>query len=222
MGPADRRGPLIYTMARHPGGLAEAIAEARGAKAARTAREAADDDEDDSAIPTLPGFGLPAGVPERAAVPVGEPLLEVRDVTRALRRAGGGRRRVDHGARGAHRRADRPERRGQVHAVQRRLRLRAPGVRARSRSAASDIEHLPPHARAAARHRPHVPAHRAGPQPVGHGEPAARPAPVARPTTSVAALATSACGADVRGGAASAAAATSSRPSASSATPTRR
>jgi len=65
---------LIYAVARHPGGFAEAIHEARTAKANKAAREAEDDD-DDASIPKLPDFGRPSGLPERPAVPVGEPLL---------------------------------------------------------------------------------------------------------------------------------------------------
>jgi branched-chain amino acid transport system permease protein len=71
---------LIYAVARHPGGLAEAIHEARTARAAKEAREGDDDDIEDASIPKLPDFGRPTGVPEHAPVAPGSALLVATDV----------------------------------------------------------------------------------------------------------------------------------------------
>jgi branched-chain amino acid transport system permease protein len=71
---------LIYAVARHPGGFAEAIHEARTAAAAKAARTATEDDADDGAMPKLPDFGRPSGLPERTPVPAGQPLLVATDV----------------------------------------------------------------------------------------------------------------------------------------------
>ena len=73
---------LIYAVARHPGGIAEAIHEARTAKASKAARLANEDaDDDDATVPKLPDFGRPTGLAERTPVPVGQPLLVAKDVT---------------------------------------------------------------------------------------------------------------------------------------------
>jgi len=72
---------LIYAVARHPGGFAQAVAEARGLRGARLARAggAAGDngDGDDGTLPKLPDFGRPTG---GFVQPAGGVLLDVRDV----------------------------------------------------------------------------------------------------------------------------------------------
>jgi ABC-type branched-subunit amino acid transport system ATPase component/ABC-type branched-subunit amino acid transport system permease subunit len=70
---------LIYTVARHPTGIAGAIREARGRKAEKAARRASDDEEDAS-LPKLPAMPRPAGLPERSPAAT-DRLLEVQDVS---------------------------------------------------------------------------------------------------------------------------------------------
>ncbi len=69
---------LMYTVARHPGGLPEAIAEAREKKLVKE-RERAGVPEPPP--PTLPDMPRPTGLADRPREAAGQPLLEVRDVT---------------------------------------------------------------------------------------------------------------------------------------------
>ncbi|MGI8792534.1 MAG: branched-chain amino acid ABC transporter ATP-binding protein/permease [Acidimicrobiales bacterium] len=78
---------LLYTVSRHPGGLAEAVRDSRARKADKAAKAAAiaagDHDEIDEgmvAMPKLPNMPRPTGLPERAAVPDGTPLLRASGV----------------------------------------------------------------------------------------------------------------------------------------------
>ncbi len=71
---------LMYVMAAHPGGMAEAMREGLERRAARRARKAVTDDESDE-IPKLPALPRPTGLPERPMVAAGSSLLEVRDVS---------------------------------------------------------------------------------------------------------------------------------------------
>jgi ABC-type branched-subunit amino acid transport system ATPase component/ABC-type branched-subunit amino acid transport system permease subunit len=73
---------LMYVMAAHPGGMAEAMREGLERRASRRARKGTDEttlDEDD--IPKLPSLPRPSGLPERPEIQKGKPLLEVRDVS---------------------------------------------------------------------------------------------------------------------------------------------
>jgi branched-chain amino acid transport system permease protein len=72
---------LMYVMAAHPGGMAEAFRDARERRAARRARKGTEPAGDEDAIPKLPSLPRPTGLPERAEVGEGESLLAVRDVS---------------------------------------------------------------------------------------------------------------------------------------------
>ena len=74
---------LIYTVARHPGGMAQAIREAREAKSVREARRATGDspDELENAMPKLPDLPRPSGLPERPHEAAGRALLDVHEVS---------------------------------------------------------------------------------------------------------------------------------------------
>ena len=73
---------LIFAMARHPGGVAGAIAEFRELKEIRAARRESDGEDDDTTQPLPDLAALPLPVSEIAAKSNGRavPLLEVRDV----------------------------------------------------------------------------------------------------------------------------------------------
>ncbi|MEA2682409.1 MAG: branched-chain amino acid transport system ATP-binding protein [Chloroflexota bacterium] len=86
---------LMYTVARHPGGFTEMIAEARDRRRKRALAKAAqpgqdEDIEEKGAIPKLPSLPRPSGLAERPQV-AGANLLEVEDVRVAF----GGLRAVD-------------------------------------------------------------------------------------------------------------------------------
>ena len=74
---------LMYTVARHPGGFAEMIAEARDNRRKRALEKAGmgedEDIEEKGAIPKLPSLPRPSGLPERPQV-AGANLLEVEDI----------------------------------------------------------------------------------------------------------------------------------------------
>jgi ABC-type branched-subunit amino acid transport system ATPase component/ABC-type branched-subunit amino acid transport system permease subunit len=72
---------LMYVMSAHPGGMAEAVRERIGRRAAQRARRGTDAPADDDEIPKLPSLPRPSGLPERPAVAGATALLEVRDVT---------------------------------------------------------------------------------------------------------------------------------------------
>ena len=79
---------LLYTVSRHPGGLAEAVREARHKKAEKAVREAAaaagehdDIDEGAAALPKLPDMPRPTGLPDRAVVAAGQPLLRATEIS---------------------------------------------------------------------------------------------------------------------------------------------
>ena len=73
---------LMYVMAAHPGGMAEAMREGLHRRAARRARKGdVDTTDDDDDIPKLPSLPRPSGLPERPEIQKGKPLLEVRDVS---------------------------------------------------------------------------------------------------------------------------------------------
>ena len=69
---------LIFAMARHPGGVAGAIAEAREKKEIRAARRETDEDDSTHPLPDLAALPLPVSDSPPGAS--GTPLLEVRDV----------------------------------------------------------------------------------------------------------------------------------------------
>jgi branched-chain amino acid transport system ATP-binding protein/branched-chain amino acid transport system permease protein len=71
---------LMYAVVRHPGGFAEAIHEARTARASKLAREGRSDDADDDTIPALPDLPRPPGLAPRPGVARDALLLDVRDV----------------------------------------------------------------------------------------------------------------------------------------------
>jgi branched-chain amino acid transport system permease protein len=88
---------LMYTVARHPGGFAEILAEVRDRRRKRQGEKAAagdvdgdDDIEERGAIPKLPSLPRPAGLPPRPEV-AGANLLEVEDLSVVF----GGLRAVD-------------------------------------------------------------------------------------------------------------------------------
>ena len=68
---------LMYAVSTHPGGMAEAIRDAREKKRARQEAES----PSEPPPPTLPDMPRPSGLAERRREPVGTPLLRVRDVT---------------------------------------------------------------------------------------------------------------------------------------------
>ena len=74
---------LMYSVARHPGGFAELVAEARDKRRKRALTKASEGQEEDieerGAIPKLPSLPRPSGLPERPQV-AGVNLLEVDDV----------------------------------------------------------------------------------------------------------------------------------------------
>jgi branched-chain amino acid transport system ATP-binding protein len=70
---------LIFAMARHPGGVAGAIAEAREKKEILAARRAGEEEDDEAARPLPDLAALPLPVSEDSTTRRG-PLLEVRDV----------------------------------------------------------------------------------------------------------------------------------------------
>ncbi|HVF04545.1 MAG TPA: branched-chain amino acid ABC transporter ATP-binding protein/permease [Frankiaceae bacterium] len=72
---------LMYTVARHPGGFPEAIAEAREKKAIKERERSG---EPEPALPTLPDMPRPSGLAERPREAAGRPLLSVRDVSVAF------------------------------------------------------------------------------------------------------------------------------------------
>jgi len=86
---------LIYTISKHPGGLAEAVRHAREKKAARAVRDAAaggaTHDDTLADVPAMPDMPRPAGLPERTTEATGTALLSARDVTVSF----GGLRAVD-------------------------------------------------------------------------------------------------------------------------------
>ncbi|HEX8002574.1 MAG TPA: branched-chain amino acid ABC transporter ATP-binding protein/permease [Mycobacteriales bacterium] len=67
---------LMYAVSSQPGGIAEAVREARARRAARSR-----DADEEPPLPTLPDMPRPSGLAERQREPVGTPLLRVRDVT---------------------------------------------------------------------------------------------------------------------------------------------
>ncbi len=69
---------LVYAMARHPGGVAGILREAREAKELRKLRSGAVDEDADEAVPMLPAL-LP-GSGAASANGAGRPVLEARDV----------------------------------------------------------------------------------------------------------------------------------------------
>ena len=69
---------LIFAMARHPGGVAGAIAEAREKKEIRAARREPDEDDSAQPLPDLAALPLPAS--DTPPTSSGAPLLEVREV----------------------------------------------------------------------------------------------------------------------------------------------
>lgn len=72
---------LIFAMARHPHGVAGAIAELREKKEIRAAKKAGVDEEEDSQpLPDLSALPLPVADPSSKSNGAGVPLLEVRDV----------------------------------------------------------------------------------------------------------------------------------------------
>jgi branched-chain amino acid transport system permease protein len=71
---------LMDLMARHPGGIAGALRDARERRAVREARKIKEDDDDEDELPKLPSLPRPSGLPERVAADDG-PLLEVRDIS---------------------------------------------------------------------------------------------------------------------------------------------
>ncbi|GAC1327172.1 MAG: hypothetical protein NVSMB17_00880 [Candidatus Dormibacteria bacterium] len=85
---------LMYSVARHPGGFAEVIAEARDKRKKRVQDRTKVPDEDEiearGAIPKLPSLPRPAGLPERPEVS-GKSMLQVSDVSVSF----GGLRAVD-------------------------------------------------------------------------------------------------------------------------------
>ena len=83
---------LMYTVARHPGGFPEAIAEAREKKKMR-------ESADEPALPVLPEMPRPSGLAERPRETAGQPLLRVRDVSVAF----GGLQAVDRASLDVHR-----------------------------------------------------------------------------------------------------------------------
>jgi branched-chain amino acid transport system permease protein len=76
---------LIFTVARHPGGLAQALRDAREAKAAERARRGEDLDADAletvPQLPQLPQLSRPASVLQRHDLLTGDAMLEVDGVT---------------------------------------------------------------------------------------------------------------------------------------------
>ena len=72
---------LMYVMAAHPGGMAEAMRESLHRRAARRARAGIGEEADEDAIPKLPSLPRPSGLPERPEVAKGKSMLEVRDVS---------------------------------------------------------------------------------------------------------------------------------------------
>lgn len=72
---------LIDVMARHPGGIAQAIRDAKTARAIKAARAAGTNDAPDPVLPKLPDLPRPHGLLPRPQVLAGAPLLEVRDVS---------------------------------------------------------------------------------------------------------------------------------------------
>ncbi len=72
---------LMYTLAQHPEGLAQAFSELREVRAAKRARRGEIDEEDLETIPSLPDLPRPASVPERHRLAVGDTMLAVEDLT---------------------------------------------------------------------------------------------------------------------------------------------
>jgi ABC-type branched-subunit amino acid transport system ATPase component/ABC-type branched-subunit amino acid transport system permease subunit len=79
---------LMFTVARHPGGLAEAWGDGAERRRARravgtVAKDAADDDDDGAPLPNLPELPRPSGLPERhaAATTAGAPVLRATGVS---------------------------------------------------------------------------------------------------------------------------------------------
>lgn len=79
---------LILTVARHPGGFAEAIREREEKRAAKAAQQVlaspypdSDDQQEQPRLPRLPQLPRPAGLPPRPEVTDDRPLLSVRDVS---------------------------------------------------------------------------------------------------------------------------------------------
>jgi len=89
---------LMYTVSRHPGGLAEAVREARERKE-RKARERAGPLDVDEDVPALPDLPRPASLPARAAERSGAPLLSAREISVSF----GGVRAVDRMSLDVHR-----------------------------------------------------------------------------------------------------------------------
>jgi ABC-type branched-subunit amino acid transport system ATPase component/ABC-type branched-subunit amino acid transport system permease subunit len=75
---------LMYTVSRHPGGLASIPRERANEKAERDRRRRADDEDDDiedaGRLPALPQLPVPAGVVSRD-IAAGTPLLEVTELS---------------------------------------------------------------------------------------------------------------------------------------------
>lgn len=75
-------GLLVYTIARHPDGLASAFREAREAREAREVRRGGPVDDDiETEVPPLPDMPRPEGLDEHPPLPEGTPMLAVDDVT---------------------------------------------------------------------------------------------------------------------------------------------
>jgi ABC-type branched-subunit amino acid transport system ATPase component/ABC-type branched-subunit amino acid transport system permease subunit len=79
---------LIFTVARHPGGFAEAMRERREKRATRAAQPvyptepaAGDGAQEQPRLPRLPHLPRPTGLPPRPDLPDGVPLLAVRHVS---------------------------------------------------------------------------------------------------------------------------------------------
>ena len=72
---------LMYTMARHPGGLADAMSEARHAKEIKEARTHQEDKEvEQPTMPKLPELPRPSGLPERPTA-TSDVVLRASDIT---------------------------------------------------------------------------------------------------------------------------------------------
>lgn len=81
-------GPLLLidVVTRHPGGFAQAMRDSRQRKAVAAARAASGegDDAEEPALPRLPALPRPAGLPARATIADGAPLLTVSGVSVAF------------------------------------------------------------------------------------------------------------------------------------------
>jgi branched-chain amino acid transport system permease protein len=72
---------LLFTVARHPGGLAEAWGEGAQRRKARNVTGGSEADGAEPPMPKLPELPRPSGLPERPAAAAGEPVLRATDVS---------------------------------------------------------------------------------------------------------------------------------------------